>query len=78
MNVQGWAGYRLVTKFKILKSEIKEWAISSLGNVEAEMDDLLIQIKEIEYKEESGILLESDIELRTDLKEKYNCKAKLE
>ena len=59
-------------KLKLLKSKIKEWARSSFGNLGVEMADLLIRLKEIESKEESGTLLESDIELRRDRKEIYH------
>lgn len=50
----------------------------SFGNVEVSMAELLCRIKAIDTKEESEALSDSDRNLRRELQEQYQCKAKEE
>lgn len=78
IEMQGWAGFRLVTKLKKLKANIKEWANFNFGTVKASMKDLLLCIEEIDSKEEMGSLLEGDLNLHQFLQDKFPCKAREE
>lgn len=77
-QLQGWAGFRLTSKPKSLKANIKDWAKANFGSVEVAMAELLRYIKEIDTKEEYGPLSDSEIVLQQDLKEKFLRKVKEE
>lgn len=53
-KVLGWEGFRLVTIFKKLKAFIKDWVASQFGSVEQSLASLLVEIQQIDIKEESG------------------------
>lgn len=78
IEMQGWAEFRLVTKLKKLKANIKEWANFHFGTVKTSMKDLLLCIEEIDSKEEIGSLLEGDFILHQILGDKFPCKAREE
>ena len=74
----GWAGFRLTSMLRKLKGNIKGWVKANVKSVEATLADLLQGIKEIDSKEESGPLSESDFKLRQKLKDKFQRKAREE
>ena len=63
-QIQGWVGFRLTSKLRNLKGNIKGWAKTNVKTIEAVMANLLHGIKKIGSKEEIGPLLEFDLNLR--------------
>ena len=59
-QVQGWAGFRLASKMRCLKANIKVWAKDNFGSVEASMAELLTSIKELDSKGENESLRNKD------------------
>lgn len=53
LRVEGWAGFRLAVKLKLLKGKIKEWVGLHFGEVVVIKDEILEQIILI-VKEEKG------------------------
>lgn len=51
--MEGWAGHRLVTKLKLLKNKIKEWAKVNFGDVRTQKSDILAEIQALDRKKES-------------------------
>lgn len=54
LKVSGWEGFRLVTIFKKLKAFIKDWVASQFGSVEQSLASRLLEIQQIDIKEESS------------------------
>ena len=52
-KVEGWAGYWLAIKLKLLKNKIKEWAKENFGEVRIQKLNILAETEALDRKEES-------------------------
>ena len=67
--MDGWAGYRLATKLKLLKIKLKEWAKEHFGEVKYQKFKILAEIQSLDGKEEPDQLSREEEKKRLDLKE---------
>eukprot|EP00268_Persea_americana_P017810 TRINITY_DN18653_c0_g1_i1.p2 TRINITY_DN18653_c0_g1~~TRINITY_DN18653_c0_g1_i1.p2 ORF type:complete len:123 (-),score=26.57 TRINITY_DN18653_c0_g1_i1:203-571(-) len=78
-KVEGWAGYWLAIKLKLLKNKIKEWAKENFGEVRIQKLNILTEIQALDMKEESDHLTTLEEEKkRLDLKEDFQRKMREE
>ncbi|KAK7251962.1 hypothetical protein RIF29_35597 [Crotalaria pallida] len=59
--MHGWAAYRVHTKLKILKPEIKQWSKVTYGKMDATINSSKQDIEELEAKAEESVLDEQEI-----------------
>lgn len=69
LRVEGWASYRLASKLKHLKRNIKDWVKSSFGDVLKSKENILYEIQAIDKKKEMDRLLPEEVLRRLSLKE---------
>lgn len=70
LRVDGWAGYRLASKLKLLNGKIKEWVKTTFGDVLKSKETILKEIQAID-KEETIHLLPEEVARRLSLKKKF-------
>lgn len=70
MRVEGWVGYRLATKLKLLKLKIKEWDRNNFGEVAMRKAHLLEEIQRLDRKEEARQLSLEEEECQRKVREK--------
>ncbi|GKV20736.1 hypothetical protein SLEP1_g30818 [Rubroshorea leprosula] len=63
-NVEGWKGFRLKEKFKLLKNDLKEWNMEVFGYIDRNLKKIRGEIKNLDDKAENGELSETEIEQR--------------
>lgn len=76
--MSGWEGFRLVTKIKKLKAFIKDWTDSQFGSVAQSLDSHLLEIQQVDIKEESGSISPEDYSRRLLLKLSFKKKVREE
>jgi hypothetical protein len=64
LNVEGWMGYVLKEKLKLLKVHIKEWSIVEYGKVEETIRILILKIRAMDVRGEQGLLTTIEVEER--------------
>ena len=69
IRVDGWAGYRLATRLKLLKTKLKELAKEHFGEVKYQKSKILAEIQSLDGKEETDQLSREEEKKRLDLKE---------
>lgn len=74
----GWAGYRLGMKLKILKARIRAWAKEHFGDVRRVNERILADIQMLDRKEEAGQLLPTEECKRLSLKIEFARKVREE
>jgi hypothetical protein len=67
LNVEGWMGYVLKEKLKLLKAIIKEWNKVEYGKMEDNIQNLISCIREKDIRGEQGLLNTSEVEERKKL-----------
>ncbi|WJX57524.1 hypothetical protein P8452_43075 [Trifolium repens] len=67
LNVEGWMGYVLKEKLKLLKAIIKEWNKVEYGKMEDNIKNLISCIREKDIRGEQGLLNTSEVEERKKL-----------
>lgn len=45
-DVQGFAGFRIFTKFQVLKGRIRDWRCEVFDNIDSKKDSLLMELEE--------------------------------
>lgn len=50
--MEGWAGFRLAVKLKLLKGNIKEWARLHFGDLRAVKEGILEEVNLLDKEEE--------------------------
>eukprot|EP00268_Persea_americana_P008188 TRINITY_DN13159_c0_g2_i1.p1 TRINITY_DN13159_c0_g2~~TRINITY_DN13159_c0_g2_i1.p1 ORF type:complete len:214 (+),score=40.85 TRINITY_DN13159_c0_g2_i1:166-807(+) len=78
IRVEGWAGYKLATKLKLLKIRMKEWAKEHFGDVKFQKSNILAEIQALDRKEESDRLTLEEEKRQLDLKEEFHRKLREE
>lgn len=78
LTVEGWAGYKLATKLKLLKIKIKEWAKTNFTDVRMQKIQLLEDIQNLDKKEELGQLSSEEEARRLRPKEEFQRKLREE
>lgn len=78
IRIEGWEGFKLAAKLKVLKSKIKEWAKNHFGDVEKMKETILGEILALDKTEEEIRLSPSDQNRRLVLKEEYQRKVREE
>lgn len=48
IKVEGWAGYWLAAKLKLLKNKMKEWVKENFGEVRTQKSKILAEIQELD------------------------------
>lgn len=76
-SVDGWAGYRLAMKLKLLKNRIKDWAKDHFGDVRNAKVNILQEIQLLD-KEEVGQLQPAEESRRLFLKKDFIRKVREE
>ena len=71
LKVEGWTGYRLATKLKMLKVKLKAWAKMSFADMKMQKAQLLEDIQNLDKKEEMGRLTDEEAGRRLSLKEEF-------
>ncbi|XXG85840.1 hypothetical protein AAC387_Pa11g0856 [Persea americana] len=69
IRVDGWAGHRLATKLKLLKTKLKEWAKEHFEKVKHQKSKILAEVQSVDGKEETDRLSSEEEKKRLDLKE---------
>ncbi|XXG46977.1 hypothetical protein AAC387_Pa09g0968 [Persea americana] len=64
LKVDGWVGYRLGTKLKLLKVKIKEWAKMNFADMKMQKTQLLEDIQNLDKKAEVGSLTGEEVAKR--------------
>ncbi|KAK2369528.1 hypothetical protein QL285_082657 [Trifolium repens] len=67
LHVEGWMGYVLKEKLKLLKGAIKEWNKLEFGKMEESIRNLISCIRELDIRGEQGGLTSSEVEERKKL-----------
>ncbi|GKU89286.1 hypothetical protein SLEP1_g3443 [Rubroshorea leprosula] len=62
--VEGWEGFKLKEKFKLLKNDLKKWNKEVFGHIDRKMEEIRDEIKKLDDKAENGVLSSSEIEQR--------------
>lgn len=76
--MQGWAGFKLALKFKLLKLKIRGWNKLYFREAGAVKANILEEIQHLDRKEELGPLEEEDVLRRLALKEDFVRKVREE
>jgi len=61
-QVDGWGGYVLREKLKLIKCALKEWHMVHVKNIPGRIDVLKSRLSELDVKGEDGGLLEDEID----------------
>lgn len=73
--VEGWMGFQLSQKLKLLKKKINSWKKDHFGKVEEHKVQILANIHQIDLKEENGLLDDQDRSRQSFLQEEFYKKA---
>ncbi|GKV51184.1 hypothetical protein SLEP1_g57855 [Rubroshorea leprosula] len=63
-RVEGWEGFKLKEKFKLLKNDLKKWNKEVFGHIDRKLEEIRDEIKKLDDKAENGVLSASEIEQR--------------
>jgi len=61
-SVEGWGGYVLKEKLKLIKAALKEWHLSHSSNIPAKLDSLKARLSWLDDKGEDEVLSSVEIE----------------
>ena len=71
IQVESWAGHKLMVQLKLLKIKLKERARDKFGEVGMEKASILKEIQAIDKKEEMGQMSSEEFMRRLNLKEDF-------
>ncbi|KAK2436747.1 hypothetical protein QL285_021719 [Trifolium repens] len=63
-NLEGWMGYILKEKLKLLKGSLKEWNKAEFGKMEVSIKNLILRIRDKDLRGEQGLLTSYEVEER--------------
>ncbi|GKV30550.1 hypothetical protein SLEP1_g39351 [Rubroshorea leprosula] len=63
-KVEGWEGFKLKEKFKLLKNDLKKWNKEVFGHIDRKLEEIRDEIKKLDDKAENGVISSSEIEQR--------------
>ncbi|PNX99671.1 cysteine-rich receptor-like protein kinase, partial [Trifolium pratense] len=63
-NVEGWMGFVLKEKLKVLKSILRNWHKEEYGGVEAKIEELVVEIKDLDVRGELVGLSNQEVDCR--------------
>jgi hypothetical protein len=62
LNVDGWGGFVLKEKLKLMKGALKDWHVAHAHNLSSRIDSLKARLSALDLKGEEDILSESELE----------------
>ncbi|MCI31203.1 endonuclease/exonuclease/phosphatase family protein, partial [Trifolium medium] len=60
-HVDGWGGYVLKEKFKMIKGALKEWHTTHAQNLSSRIDSLKVRLSALDQKGEDEVLSEAEL-----------------
>jgi hypothetical protein len=62
LNVNGWGGFILKDKLKVMKGALKEWHAAHAQNLSSRIDSLKVRLSALDLKGEQDTLSEAEVE----------------
>ena len=71
MSIHRWGAYVLKEKLKGLKKVLREWNATCFGDFHSSQKEIALKMNELDKLEEARVLVESELNMKIDLKEQF-------